>query len=103
MDLPSINQIVSPQEQHCLQRMTIIAISVAVIFGLLYWWSTGVTKQAPVTQNISESARIAAILNSSPVQVTDQERSAVAAQLQSSNVTVSDTDRQAIIQTLQAK
>jgi type IV secretory pathway VirB10-like protein len=98
----------SAEEQHRLQNMGIIAISIIVIFAILYWWTTsgGEPRQAAQAPSVSTDIRtqVASMLANSPTPPTPDEIKSVAAQLQASSNTITDTEKQAVANALrQAK
>ena len=97
---------VSVTGHHRLQNMTIIVVSIAVIFGLLYWWTTSGQKPA-IVQNqpvkvLSDAEKASLILANSPA-VTQQDIDAGTAILKSSKVVVTQADIQAATKALQGK
>ncbi len=107
--MPSIsNQNPTPQmpitleEHHRLLRMAIIVGAVAMIIGMLYWWSTSGRVVAPVSTEQDPRALVAELLRSSTVQVSQQDIDHVAAQLSASNVTVTDEQKQAVANSLRS-
>lgn len=93
-------------EHHRLQNMTIIVISIAIVFSLLYWWTTSGQKPV-VVQNqsvkvLSDTEKASLILANSPA-VTQQDVAAGTATLKSSKVVVTQADTQAATKVLQGK
>lgn len=93
------------EQHHKLQNISVIAIVVALIMGLLYWWTTSGTKVAPITTESKTDyrAQVAELLRSTPSTMTQQQIDGIAAQLSKSKVTITDAEKQAIIKSLQSK
>ncbi|HTK33079.1 MAG TPA: hypothetical protein VL335_00835 [Candidatus Paceibacterota bacterium] len=109
MNTYSLNQNPIPQvpmtaeEHHRFINMSIIAVAIAIIVGILYWWSTmnnSLEQAAPTETDLR--AQVAAILRTAPVHVSQQEIDHVAAQLSSTKVSVSDAEKQAVANALRA-
>jgi hypothetical protein len=105
MNTYSLNQESIPQfpvgsnKQHHFINVSIVAVAVAVIIGMLYWWS--VQSGPSVSQTKPDiRAQIAEQLRQSQVQVTSAQVNQVVSQLSSTKVTVSDADKQAVARSL---
>lgn len=113
MNTYSLNQNPIPQvpmtaeEHHRFMNLSIIAVAIAIIIGILYWWTTTGNSITPTTTTDHQAdlrAQVAAILRSAPVQASQQDIDRVASQLSASRSTpVSQADRQAVANALQGK
>lgn len=92
------------EEHNRFVNLSIIAVAIALIIGILYWWTTTSDTIVPSTANQTDlRAQVAAILRTAPVQVTQQEIDHVASQLSASKTSVSDAQKQAVVDQLNGK
>ena len=98
--------VTKAEEHHRLQNMTIIVVTIAIVFGLLYWWTTSgqkpVVTQSQPTKVLSDTEKASSVLANSPV-ISQQDVAAGTATLKSSKVIVTQSDIQAATKLLQAK
>jgi hypothetical protein len=90
------------EQHHRSLNLALIVVAIAVIIGMLYWWTNSADNQSQGTQSSSVDmrAQVAAILRNSPVHASPQEIEKVAAQLVNSKVTVTDAEKQAVANAL---
>jgi len=88
MNTSTLNQNPIPQapmttnDYHRSLNMIIILTVIAVIIGLIYWWTNStVTQPQSVVTQADIRAHIAALLNSTHVQPSQQEMASIAARL----------------------
>ncbi len=112
METYSLNQNPIPQvpmtaeEHHRFMNLSIIAVAIALIIGILYWWTTAGNSitPAPVDAQAELRAQVAAILRSAPVEASQQDIDRVASQLSATKPTAaSQADIQAMNNALKAK
>ncbi len=104
----TLNQNPIPQvpmttgEKHRLLNMLIILLSIGAIIVLLYLWTTGGAKPAPIVINSQDAIRneVASLLMNSSVQVTQQDITSVTTQLKASKVVVTDSQKQSVANAL---
>ncbi len=85
------------EEHHRMLNLLMILVAVALIIGMLYWW-TSMNSRNPtgIPESTDMRAQVAAILRNSPVHVSQAEIESVAAQLAKSKVPATAADRQAV-------
>ncbi|MDD5164943.1 MAG: hypothetical protein PHG25_00165 [Candidatus Pacebacteria bacterium] len=112
METYSLNQNPIPQvpmtaeERHRFMNLSIVAVAIALIIGILYWWTTTGNSIAPASVDTQAElrAQVAAILRSAPVEASQQDIDRVASQLSATKPGVaSNADIQAMSNALRAK
>jgi hypothetical protein len=90
------------EQHHRTLNLLMIIVAIAIIIGVLYWWTALNSNQSPSTASNPNDmrAQVAAMLRNSPVHASAQEIESVAAQLANSKVTVTDAEKQAVANSL---